>query len=124
MKTSECIHLLKALADETRWRIVNELLGEALTVNDLVKRLGVSQYNVSKHLRILREVGIVAAKRHGRCIECHIQPNFRRRLSQGVNPPDAAPNQPRIGFPWQGVTETSRHLDLGCCVFHFDTVGK
>lgn len=101
MKTNECIHLLKALADETRWRIVRELLGEPLTVNDLVERLSVSQYNVSKHLRILREAGIVEAERHGRNIECRIVPAFRLRLSQNRN-----------------------QLDLGCCVFKFDAIGK
>lgn len=101
MKTNECIHLLKALADETRWRIVRELLGEPLTVNELVERLSVSQYNVSKHLRILREAGIVEAERHGRNIECRIVPAFRLRLSQNRN-----------------------QLDLGCCVFKFDTVAK
>ena len=101
MKTDECIHMLKALADETRWRIVRELLAESLTVNDLVARLSVSQYNVSKHLRILREAGIVEAERQGRCVECRIVPAFRLRLSQNRN-----------------------QLDLGCCVFKFDTVSK
>ena len=101
MKTDECIHMLKALADETRWRIVRELLAESLTVNDLVARLSVSQYNVSKHLRILREAGIVEAERQGRCVECPIVPAFRLRLSQNRN-----------------------QLDLGCCVFKFDTVSK
>lgn len=101
MKTNECIHLLKALADETRWRIVSVLLTEPLTVNELVERLDVSQYNVSKHLRILREAGIVGAERQGRCVECCIVPAFRLRLSQNRN-----------------------QLDLGCCVFKFDDVRK
>ncbi len=101
MKTNECIQMLKALADETRWRIVRELLVESRTVNDLVVRLAVSQYNVSKHLRILREAGIVEAERHGRNVECRIVPAFRLRLSQNRN-----------------------QLDLGCCVFKFDSVGK
>jgi hypothetical protein len=29
MKTNDCIHLLKALADETRWHIVRQLLSAA-----------------------------------------------------------------------------------------------
>lgn len=100
MKTNECIHMLKALADETRWRIVRELLVESFTVNDLVTRLSVSQYNVSKHLRILREAGIIETERHGRCVECRIVPAFRLRLSRNRN-----------------------QLDLGCCVFKFDAIG-
>ncbi len=101
MKTNECIHLLKALADETRWRVVGELLAAPRTVNELVERLAVSQYNVSKHLRILREAGIVEAERHGRNVQCRIVPAFRLHLSRNRN-----------------------QLDLGCCVFKFDAVGK
>ncbi|MCF7763342.1 MAG: hypothetical protein K9N62_06685 [Verrucomicrobia bacterium] len=37
MKTKECIHLLKALADETLWRIVRKLLDASLTVNQRFK---------------------------------------------------------------------------------------
>ena len=99
--TQTCIPMLKALADETRWRIVSELLTEPLTVTELVERLAVSQYNVSKHLRILREAGIIATERQGRCVECQVVPAFRLRLSQNRN-----------------------QLDLGCCVFKFETVGK
>ena len=54
-----CIPLLIALADETRWRLVRELLARPLTVTQLTARLDVSQYNVSKHLRILQQAGIV-----------------------------------------------------------------
>jgi DNA-binding transcriptional ArsR family regulator len=55
------ISALKALADRSRLRIVRTLLDKPLTVNDLSERLGISQYNVSKHLRILREAGLVEA---------------------------------------------------------------
>lgn len=101
MQTEGCIQMLKALADETRWRIIRELLAKSLTVNDLVVRLTVSQYNVSKHLRILREAGIIETERQGRCVECRVVPAFRLRLSQNRN-----------------------QLDLGCCVFKFDAVRK
>lgn len=35
-------------------------------VNDLVSRLGLAQPQVSKHLRVLREVGLVAVRDEGR----------------------------------------------------------
>ena len=59
--TECCAPFLKALGDKTRWRIVEVLLGEAVTVSELAERVKVSQYNASKHLRILREAGIVEA---------------------------------------------------------------
>jgi len=52
--------ILEALAD-------GEGEGEGeLSVNDLVQRLGLAQPQVSKHLRVLREVGLVDARVDGR----------------------------------------------------------
>jgi predicted transcriptional regulator len=93
-----CAPFLKALADKTRWGIVQKLLvGRAMNVNELATQLEISEYNASKHLRILREVGIVATKRKGKNIECTIVPEYRRRVAKDNN-----------------------QLDLGCCVFSFD----
>ena len=50
--------MLKALADDTRWALVTELLRRPSTVTELTDRLHATQYNVSKHLRILREAGV------------------------------------------------------------------
>jgi DNA-binding transcriptional ArsR family regulator len=92
-----CAPFLKALADKTRWGIVVELLADPMTVSALAERLKVSQYNISKHLRILRKAGIVVSDRHGKHIECRIVPDFQRRVANNKN-----------------------RLDLGCCVFRFD----
>jgi DNA-binding transcriptional ArsR family regulator len=89
--------MLKALADETRWRIVSELLAASRTVGELVERLEVSQYNVSKHLRILREAGIVTMERNGKHVHCSVADDFRKQL-----------------------TRRKKVLDLGCCVFRFN----
>jgi len=52
---------------EPRRRMILDLLaiGERL-VNDLVARLGLGQPHVSKHLRVLREVGAVQVREVGR----------------------------------------------------------
>ncbi len=89
--------MLKALADQTRWRIVSELLGKTLTVGELTERLSASQYNVSKHLRILREAGIVTMDKAGKHVRCSIAGGFRRQISA-----------------------KKRQLDLGCCTFSFE----
>ncbi len=55
-----------AVAEPRRREILDLLsLGER-PVNDLVERLGVAQPVVSKHLRVLREVGLVEARDLGR----------------------------------------------------------
>ncbi|HEV7924059.1 MAG TPA: metalloregulator ArsR/SmtB family transcription factor [Verrucomicrobiae bacterium] len=92
-----CTPFLKALGDKTRWRIVQALLAGPVTVNELAERLDVSQYNVSKHLRILREARMVEATRRGKHVHCRIAPAFQRRVANNKN-----------------------QLDLGCCVFRFD----
>ena len=63
MPTEDCSDVLKALADRTRQRIVKALLAADLGVNELTDRLGLTQYNTSKHLRVLKEAGIGMATR-------------------------------------------------------------
>jgi DNA-binding transcriptional ArsR family regulator len=72
---------LKALADRSRLRIVRTLLDTPLTVNDLSERLGISQYNVSKHLRILREAGLVEATKMANRREYAIPSQYREKSS-------------------------------------------
>ena len=91
---SECIPMLKALGDETRWRIVRELLKGPRTVGELTERLDVSQYNISKHVRVLREAEIIDTKREGKHVSCSVATGFRKRLKRN-------------------------ELDLGCCTFRF-----
>ena len=54
----DCIAALKALGEESRLRILRLLFKERLSVNEITGRLKLSQYNVSKHLRIMREAGL------------------------------------------------------------------
>lgn len=97
MPKTDCTDILKALADKSRMRIVKALLAKPHSVNDIGDTLDISQYNVSKHLRILREAGIVEVEPVGTRREYHIVPTFRERLKKEHNV-----------------------LDFGCCSFRFD----
>ncbi len=55
-----------AIAEPRRRQIVGALADGERSVNELVAILGVPQPLVSKHLRVLREVGIVTAREDGR----------------------------------------------------------
>jgi DNA-binding transcriptional ArsR family regulator len=55
-----------AVAEPRRRQILDVLTGGELAVNDVVHRLGLSQPQVSKHLRVLREVGAVDVREDGR----------------------------------------------------------
>ena len=92
---NDCVVALRALGEDTRVRIVGLLLDEALDVGEISRRLGVSPYNVSKHLRILREAGLLEVEKNGRTRLYALPDTIRRRAAGG------------------GV------LDLGCCSFQF-----
>ena len=55
-----------AIAEPRRRQILDVLAGGERPVNDLVARLGLAQPQVSKHLRVLREVGAVEVRGDGR----------------------------------------------------------
>ncbi len=58
--------LLKALADETRLRILHLLAHEELSGTDLMEILNMGQSRISTHLALLKEVGLVVDRKHGR----------------------------------------------------------
>lgn len=89
----EWIETLKALADHTRLRMVRVLIDGPKSVGELAGSLGISPYNASKHLRVLRGVGIVEVSHSGTRRECAIAESFRKKINR------------------------EHVLDLGCCVF-------
>lgn len=59
------VERLKALADESRVRILLRLKQGPANVNQLAQTLGIAQPSVSKHLAILKNVGLLNVQRHG-----------------------------------------------------------
>ena len=55
-----------AVAEPRRRELLDALAGGEKAVNDLVGLLGLAQPQVSKHLRVLREVGAVQVRDQGR----------------------------------------------------------
>ena len=93
----DCISALKALGEGTRLRILRLLFKKPLGVNEISGRLKVSQYNVSKHLRIMREAGLLESEKQGKL--------RLYGVSSRLKPQVAANNNV---------------LDLGCCTFRLD----
>ena len=54
-----------ALADQRRLLLIYALAEKSRTVKELTEELGVSQPSISRHLKILRERGLVQGKRDG-----------------------------------------------------------
>jgi DNA-binding transcriptional ArsR family regulator len=70
--------VFKALSDETRLRLVKTLTDlkpkEALCVNALGAKLGVSQSAVSQHLAVLRAADLVVGERRGYHVHYRLSP--------------------------------------------------
>lgn len=97
---SPWIPFLKALADATRLDIMRILLKGSQTVEDIAHMLGTPEYNISKHLRILREAGLVKSEKRGRHLHNSVNPNLLRKAGR------------------------RRVLDLGCCTFDLEAQPK
>lgn len=97
---TECLPYLRALSDDSRWRIVRLLtsLPQGLTLGELAHRVELSDYNASRHVRVLVEVGILDITREGRYKRIQLAPEFRSHIHA----------QPGSVF-----------LHLGCCRFDF-----
>lgn len=87
---------MKALGEESRLKIMGRLLQSPCSVNELAENLDISAYNVSKHLRILREAGLVVTEKQAQLRVYRLAPEFTDHLAQNHNV-----------------------LDLGCCQFDF-----
>jgi DNA-binding transcriptional ArsR family regulator len=90
---------LRALGEPNRLRIVRLLLEEQSDVTKIAEKLELSEYNASKHLRILKEAGLIQMQKRGRQHLYRVSPSLKRTLKSNV-------------------------LDLGCCTFHFDKLSR
>lgn len=66
----------EALADPTRRRILDLIRERPRLVGELVELVGISQPGISKHLRVLREVGLVSVRQDAqrRWYELQLEP--------------------------------------------------
>jgi len=62
----DTVEFAKAIADETRQKIMAICCCEYLSVNDIVARIDVAQPTVSHHLKILKNAGLVYSERRGK----------------------------------------------------------
>jgi DNA-binding transcriptional ArsR family regulator len=69
-----------AVAEPRRREILECLADGERPVGDLVVKLGIEQPSVSKHLKVLRQVGLVRVRRHGRQMLYEANPDGIRPL--------------------------------------------
>ena len=95
VESSHCVGRLKVLADETRLAVIESLMDGPKHVGELVDLVGVEQSLMSHHLKVLRDAGLVQARRDGKAV--------LYRLSAHVT-----------------GASGGKAIDLGCCRLSFD----
>lgn len=66
--------VFQAIADPVRRDIIRLLAEQALSINSVAEKFEVSRPAISKHLKILKECGIIVINKEGRERFCQIQP--------------------------------------------------
>ena len=95
--------VFKVLAEPNRRRILDLLSGSERPVGDLVRDLDLSQPAVSKHLRILREAGLVAVRADAQRRLYRVLPEPLRAIDEWLEP---------YRRSWgEHLDELGRHLD-------------
>ncbi len=93
----------EALAEPNRRRILDLLREEERPVGDLVRRLAVSQPAVSKHLRVLREAGLVDVRVDAQRRLYRVRPEPLRAVGEWLEP---------YRMLWESrLDDLERHLD-------------
>ena len=101
--------IFEAIADPTRRNIMETLLsaqvaGSELTVSELVQKTGLGQPTVSKHLKTLREVGLVAAHEDGQKRFYSVTPEPLEEIE------DWMINFLSLGFEAEGEEDLAKNL--------------
>ncbi|WP_372348276.1 ArsR/SmtB family transcription factor [Streptomyces sp. KL116D] len=81
MLTSVDTDLIRVLADPLRLQIVNLLAHETLCTTHLVEETGAKQTNLSNHLKVLREAGVVETEPCGRFTYYRLKPDVIAHLA-------------------------------------------
>ncbi|MEE9617504.1 MAG: metalloregulator ArsR/SmtB family transcription factor [Anaerolineae bacterium] len=64
--TVDCVEFCKALADDTRQRILEMLLEGERSVGNIADAFTISQPTISHHLNVLKQFGLVTSRKEGK----------------------------------------------------------
>jgi DNA-binding transcriptional ArsR family regulator len=84
-RTATATDGFNAIAEPRRRQILNFLVLKERSVGDIVEALGMEQPSISKHLRVLRDVGLVSVRRDGRLKLCRTNADAIRPLHEWTN---------------------------------------
>ncbi|AGB42090.1 putative transcriptional regulator [Halobacteroides halobius DSM 5150] len=84
-KIEDTVPLLKALADERRLQIINLLSCGKMCVCDLTDNLEISQPNMSHHLKVLKNAGLIKATKRGKWVDYELDNERIKELQKNLD---------------------------------------
>ena len=78
LQSSDCARYLRALGDPDRLKIVQSLQAGPKSVGQITKELGNRIANVSHHLGLLKQAGLVTSRKDGRFVIYELAADVRR----------------------------------------------
>jgi ArsR family transcriptional regulator len=115
------VTLLKALADETRLKLMNLLSTHDLCVGALADRLGISSAAVSQHLQVMRKAGLVKGEKRGYWTHYSVERQTLDQLVEGfkqvVDRPATTQSTCMRALPMAPDTKERRENEMckSCC---------
>jgi len=98
MDSSKCAKVLRALGDDTRLKILDFLFSGEYSVSDISEGVGVEYSQVSHHLSVLRNAGLVSDSKDGKFVMYKLHPIF-----------------------YSGSSDKKNVLDFECCSIEFNS---
>jgi len=84
LPSEDVVHVLRALADETRLRALKLIAAGERSTQELAPLIGISEAGLSKHLRLLARAGLVQARRDGYYVLYSLETERISTLSETV----------------------------------------
>jgi DNA-binding HxlR family transcriptional regulator len=98
---AELLTMFKALADESRLKIIGLLATRERSVDELATTLKLKPPTVSHHLATLREIGLVEMRAAGTTHVYNFLPDTLRRLNRRLAPEKLAIPDDAVGDEWE-----------------------
>ncbi|MCR4819042.1 MAG: metalloregulator ArsR/SmtB family transcription factor [Fretibacterium sp.] len=108
--------VLKAIADETRMRIITLLLQRNYCVRALARKLEVSEAAVSQHLKVLRGAGLLVGEKIGYFVHYDVKRDVLHELTQSIESLIAIERKacsPEDGGCWDEETTKCHNRETG-----------
>ena len=99
--------VLKAIADETRMKILTLLLKHNYCVRALARNLGLTEATISQHLKVLREAGLLVGEKRGYFMHYDVERAVLHELAKEIEA--LAEIERETCTPEQGGCKPSEH---------------